>query len=270
MKISLVLPVYNRLQYMADALGSLIRQTVPPSEIILVDDGSTDGSLDGFVDTFQALRDVDSRVPELRCIRLERDGVYRNSSYPYNVGIRQATGDVVVYCAAELIHFPRNFEYIRDAMQANPGVFLIGGSIFFEAEYNRLPDNVRVVPALIWNESFDVWHPEYYGNDRKTMLLWDSISGVHAVYRQHLLDVRGFEESLTSWGHNDGHMRRRMLELKGLQEFKCPQIITIHPWHPRPPQPNMQSATAHYDIARQSGLVANLGRDWGIIDGAHS
>jgi len=259
-KISVILPVYNRSKMLMNALISWLGQTVPPYEILVVDDGSDDG-----LELNEKVRQANSLAPyQIRYIRIERNPAYQNSSRAYNVGIKQAKGDFIVYCASELIHFPENMRHIGRALSKNPNAFVVGGTIFFQAEKINLPTGVAASPEKVFAVDFDVWHKEYYGSEDRHMLLWDSISGVHAVGRQHLIDVGGFEEALTSWGHNDGHMRRRMTELKGLPEVKLPQVITVHPWHPRPPKENMEKATDNYNTALQSGLVANIGRDWGV------
>lgn len=46
MSISIIIPSYNQAQYLEDCLESAYNQTVPPFEIIVVDDGSTDNSLE--------------------------------------------------------------------------------------------------------------------------------------------------------------------------------------------------------------------------------
>lgn len=67
-KVSIVVPVYNSKQYLARCLDSLLGQTVSEIEVVLVDDGSTDGSsltCDGWAD-------LDSRI---RVIHKENGGL---------------------------------------------------------------------------------------------------------------------------------------------------------------------------------------------------
>ena len=42
--VSVIIPFFNSENYLGAAIGSVLQQTLPPSEVIVVDDGSTDGS----------------------------------------------------------------------------------------------------------------------------------------------------------------------------------------------------------------------------------
>ena len=45
-KVSVIIPVYNTKQYLQECVDSIINQSLNQIEIILVDDGSTDGSIE--------------------------------------------------------------------------------------------------------------------------------------------------------------------------------------------------------------------------------
>jgi raffinose-raffinose alpha-galactotransferase len=86
MKVSVVIPVYNVKPYLERCVQSVIRQTYKDLEIILVDDGSTDGS----GDLCDQLAVTDKRI----CvIHQENQGL----SGARNTGIRQATGEYVIF-----------------------------------------------------------------------------------------------------------------------------------------------------------------------------
>ena len=76
--VSVVLPTFNGERYIAEAIQSALAQTIPPAEIVVVDDGSTDGT-EAIVQSFGA---------EVRYIRQANKGV----SGAYNTGIGAATG----------------------------------------------------------------------------------------------------------------------------------------------------------------------------------
>lgn len=90
MQISVIIPVYNAESYLERSVNSVINQTFPDWELILVDDGSKDGSgqiCDGFAQR-------DSRV---RVIHQENAG----AGAARNAGIAQAKGNYVVYVDAD-------------------------------------------------------------------------------------------------------------------------------------------------------------------------
>jgi GT2 family glycosyltransferase len=80
--ISVVVPTYNGIRYIADCLDSLRKQLRKPDEVILVDDGSTDGTLSV----------VEKSYPEVRCIRLESN---RGFAAAVNEGIRHSNGTYI-------------------------------------------------------------------------------------------------------------------------------------------------------------------------------
>ena len=81
--ISCIVPVFNGERYLREALGSILAQTYRPLEIIVADDGSTDG-------TSEIVAAFGDRV---RYLRQRNQG----PSTARNLGIRAATGDFIAF-----------------------------------------------------------------------------------------------------------------------------------------------------------------------------
>ena len=86
-RVSVIIPAYNRANYLPEALDSVFGQTLAPHEVIVVDDGSTD-------DTLEVLRDYEGKV---RYARQEHQGV----SAARNRGLALARGDVIAWLDAD-------------------------------------------------------------------------------------------------------------------------------------------------------------------------
>lgn len=85
-KLSIIVPVYNQRKYLQRCVDSLLEQTFNSIEIILVDDGSTDGS-SGLCDEYE------SRNESIRTIHKENGGL----SSARNAGIRSAFGEYISF-----------------------------------------------------------------------------------------------------------------------------------------------------------------------------
>lgn len=86
MKLSVIIPVYNVRNYLERCVQSVLRQTFKELEIILVDDGSTDGS----GDLADQIASLDVRI---RVIHQKNQGL----SGARNTGLRAAVGEYVVF-----------------------------------------------------------------------------------------------------------------------------------------------------------------------------
>jgi glycosyltransferase involved in cell wall biosynthesis len=86
--VSVIIPAFNAAPYLADALESALRQTHHPTEVVVVDDGSSDG-------TVEIARGYDARG--VRVIEQANAG----ASAARNNGLRHAAGDYVQYLDAD-------------------------------------------------------------------------------------------------------------------------------------------------------------------------
>ncbi len=108
MKVSVIVPVYNVRQYIKEALDSLINQSYRDLEIILVDDGSTDGSGD-ICDEYQKKDD------RILVIHQENGGL----SAARNAGLDIMSGDVISFLDPDDAFSSTMIEEMISALQKN-------------------------------------------------------------------------------------------------------------------------------------------------------
>lgn len=88
--VSVIIPVYNVKPYLRDCVNSILDQTVPFDEVILVNDGSTDGSE-------IICREYQQAHPEILLIEQENSGL----SEARNSGMCKASGDYMIFVDAD-------------------------------------------------------------------------------------------------------------------------------------------------------------------------
>ncbi len=136
-KVSVVIPTYNRVQMVGEAVQSALDQSYPHVEVIVVDDGSTDGT--------EALlrREFGDRI---RYLRQENSG----RSRARNRGIEAATGDAFIFLDSDDWLLPNAAEAGVAFLEAHPQVEVAYGDGYYtDAQGNRLSklsDERPVVP----------------------------------------------------------------------------------------------------------------------------
>ena len=93
--VSVVMPVFNAASYLAETIESILCQTLPDFEFIIVDDGSTDGS----VDLIRRHAAQDSRIRPLF-------GEHRGHGAAANAGIALARGDFIARMDSDNLALP--------------------------------------------------------------------------------------------------------------------------------------------------------------------
>ena len=189
--VSIVIPVWNVEQFLPYCLDSMLAQTMPDWECILVDDGSTDTS--GKICDEYAARDSRFRV-------IHQENKW--SAAARNAGMRIATGRYLTFCDSDDQFHPRLLEWATAAMQTVPSGFvcwrytrdfaafntgketgawkryLSDDSFFIDRTMNwnqpsKLYDRARMVKADVWfNEHWDQHHGEDKDFQDRLMKAW--------------------------------------------------------------------------------------------------
>ncbi|WP_273566615.1 glycosyltransferase family 2 protein [Maribacter halichondriae] len=96
--LTVVMPIYNGERYVGEAIDSILRQTFADFELIIINDGSTDGSLD-IIKSYQ-----DNRIRIINNIK--------NQGIPYNrnLGLKEAKGAFLCWADCDDVSLPTRFE----------------------------------------------------------------------------------------------------------------------------------------------------------------
>jgi glycosyltransferase involved in cell wall biosynthesis len=108
--ISVVVPVYNGRRYLQGALDSILAQTLMPRELVLVDDGSADGSVD-------LVAGLATPFP-VRVLRQENAG----QSSARNLGVAECSGELIAFLDQDDRWYPHHLETLAAALARDPAV----------------------------------------------------------------------------------------------------------------------------------------------------
>lgn len=169
---SVVIPAYNAERFIVDALNSVARQTFTEYEIVVVDDGSKDG-------TSKQVRawSADHQGIELRLLQQENKGI----GQARNTGVRSATGTYVAFLDSDDIWMEQKLETVALRLARPLPAELICHDEWLEEAGHR-PRRLTYGPHSTYKEIL------FKGNPLST--------SATVVRRQKLLEVGGFSEDL--------------------------------------------------------------------------
>ncbi|NMB70461.1 glycosyltransferase [candidate division WWE3 bacterium] len=131
--VSVVMPVYNTEKYLKIAIESILNQTYKNYEFIIIDDASTDSSIQ-IIESY-----VDPRI------KIIKNSSTLRVTKTINVGIRVATGKYIVRMDSDDYSFAERIENQVKFMESNPDVVVCGGAIYV-CDSNLKEINIRHYP----------------------------------------------------------------------------------------------------------------------------
>jgi glycosyltransferase involved in cell wall biosynthesis len=194
MKVSVIIPAYNQGVYLGKAVQSVLDQTYPDFDIVIVDDGSTDDTADiarGFKDQ------------RIRYIYQENRGL----SAARNTGIQNSDGELLTFLDSDDLFFPDKLEVLVAELNHHPEVgFVAGQAVLIDENGNPL------------GEVFNTPLPE----DPARLLLWNPLHVCSVMVRRLWIDRVGlFDERFRAYEDWDMWLR--------LARAGCPMRWTPHP-----------------------------------------
>lgn len=189
-KISIIVPTYNHQEYIADALDSILAQTVKPYEVIIVNDGSNDHTLEiAQKYPFKVIDQVNKGLPSAR-----------------NTGIMNATGDYILPFDSDDVLLENCVERIIQTIEETDADIISPSFKEFGVR------NTKII--LMQNPQLE---------DFKT---GNRIAYCSAVKREILLEVGGYSPRMT-WGYEDFHLWFDLLS-RGKRIVTIPEVLWLY------------------------------------------
>jgi len=187
--VSIVTPTLNRAELLRHTIHSLRQQDYPNIEHVIVDGGSTDGTL-------SLLAEHEGTYP-LRWISEPDGGMYN----AVNKGLAMARGDILAYLNSDDLYFPWTVDVAVRAFERDPTADLVFGDLL-------KVDDATGRQEFFWSPPFDLDFVRRSGFIGQATVFW----------RRHVLESEGpFDESLRYVADCDYWMRvgarRRMVKV---------------------------------------------------------
>ena len=213
--VSVVIPTYNRARWLTEAVASALAQTVPPLEVLIVDDGSTDDT-EAVAATF---------APPVRYIRQRNAGV----AAARNRGIREARGDLVALLDSDDVWEPSKLAVQLAVLDAHPEVgWCLSDCEVIDADGRALPPPQGFVRVFAVFEAFDISpdtlfarhlrraevevagarHRVYVGDAFEPLFLGNFGLPSSAVFRRALLEAGGEYDEQRPFAEETEHFHR--------------------------------------------------------------
>lgn len=138
--VSVVMSVYNGGKYLKEAIESVLSQTMPDFEFIIINDGSTDKSLD-------IIKEFEKKDKRIKVISHENLGLI----YSLNEGIKLAQGEYIARMDADDISLPNRFAQQINYFKNNPKDVLLGSYATKIDELNNKIGDFNYLP-LTWEK----------------------------------------------------------------------------------------------------------------------
>ncbi len=172
-KVSIVIPVYNTEKYLRKSLNSAINQTFTALDIVIVDDKSTDNSL-------QIIREFQKKDDRIKVIALEKN---KGNGFGRNSAIQKASAPYIMFLDSDDWLAPNAVEILyKEAHKKQSEVLLFG---YFEVKCDKKGNILNTYPILPTLNDGAIDFISYYLSNRKG---FSSAAWSYIFSRDHIIN----------------------------------------------------------------------------------
>lgn len=199
-KVSVIVPCYNAEKTLPACLGAINNSDYDNYELIVVDDGSTDGSL-------QIARQFSDRVIEI--------GENRGVTAARNQGAREASGEILLFVDSDII-------LRKDTISRLTEGFSCPETVVYQGVHSKIPANPGFGPSYVALE----WHFNMAHNLGEGNIAECFFAECGAIRRDFFWKIGGFDEGFKGAGGEEFEISQRIM---ARTRIKCnPRIETDH------------------------------------------
>lgn len=238
-KITVIVTLYNRLEYARNMILALLNQTKMIDELIFADDGSKD-------DVKDVIGDLIERCPFTIKKTYQADLNFR-AARSRNNGAREASGDFLIFLDQDVIFSNDFIEKIYNARQKKK--IICGRAIFIEKNIkNSIQLEIDKNKKLNFDEVYDKYITEKekelldksFKKDKLYKYLYrlklrtrgiKMASLIFGVYKEDFIAINGFDEKYIGWGEEDDDFGNRFFKYGGEVESIKYERHPIHMFH---------------------------------------
>jgi GT2 family glycosyltransferase len=238
-RVSVVIPTFNRADDLKRCLDSLMAQTIKPDEIVIIDNGSTDGTLD-------LLKQYPVRIESVPKVQLSK---------LFNISWQAVQSDLIAYLNDDSEVVPGWLERILQTFDAFPQAVIVGGPTIAmrEQEIYRMYKTLMPSRWMQWLARFYNWFlldgklfevgvycesgAYSIGGSLRECLTQDKpypvtlLSITNMVIRRDVLEAMGGFDERFGYAHIDGDLFLRLAKQSALLVFD-PKAVCWHHLNP--------------------------------------
>jgi glycosyltransferase involved in cell wall biosynthesis len=176
--VTVAMCTYNGAQFLREQLAGILNQTLPPFEVVVCDDGSTDSTV-AILEEFRSL----APFP----VRISKNSVRLGSTCNFDQALRMARGDLIALCDQDDRWLERRLECLAAALETDPEAL----AVFSDAELIDAESNPIGTSLLERNGISSSSIRQFVRDPLRILLRHDVVTGATMMIRRNLLSCFG-------------------------------------------------------------------------------
>ena len=177
--VSIVSPTYNHATYIADCIESVLKQTYSNWEMIIIDDGSTDG-------TFAVAQEYTKKDNRIQAYTQKNIGIFRLGE-SYNFALSKCKGKYVAILECDDVWLPEKLSVQVNVLEKRPECVLSWGKAYLSSI--DLSQNYYLAPQIL--DNIQLFDNKPVGSFLKTYIYSISIPALTILIKKDALDAIG-------------------------------------------------------------------------------